>query len=194
MSDVDIYKKDMKQLYLRKKNTFRYSVNSADGEPTDSSGDFSFQIPPLAFTNKDSQYCLFRLTSAYVVQDSIANAGKRASGTLNFDIPCLYVDVQGMGIAPNNTSTNLNGRIRGNNMFFIPNSGALCGLSGVLGNGEYQCISGGIYQGAEVVCSNPSAQKVRFRIYDGQLDNTIIPDDADIQTILNFEIELLDID
>ena len=191
MSDVDIYKKDMKQLYLRKKNTFRYSVNSADGEPTDSSGDFSFQIPPLSFTNKDSQYCMFRLTSAYIVQDSVAVAGKRASNSLAFDIPCLYVDVQGLGIAPNNTSTNLNGRIRGNNMFFVPNKDALVNL---VANGNYQVISGGEYNGSDVVCSNPSAQKLRFRIYDAQLDNTIIPNDVDIQTILNFEIELLDID
>jgi len=191
MGDVDIYKKDMKQLYLRKKNTFRYSITSTDGEPTDASGDFSFQIPPLAFTNKDSQYCLFRLTSAYIVQDSIAAAGKRASNSLAFDIPAIYVDVQGLGIAPNNTSTNLNGRIRGNNMFFVPNPN---GLVNLVANGQYQVISGGDYHGSDVVCSNPSAQKLRFRIYQANLDNAIIPDDVDIQTILNFEIELLDID
>lgn len=191
MGDVDIYKKDMKQLYLRKKNTFRYSVASTDGEDFNDSGDFNIQIPPLAFTNKDSQYCLFRLTSCYIFQQAHANAGERASNSLGHDIQGIYVDVQGMGIAPNNTSTNLNVAIRGNNMFFIPNKDAYTKLNN---NDMYQAVSGGMYEGSDVVCSNPSGQKVRFRIYNANADNTIINNDADIITIVNFEVELLDID
>jgi hypothetical protein len=191
MSDVDIFKKDMKQLYLRKKNTFRYSVASMDGEDKNDSGDFDFQIPPLNFTNKDSQYCLFRLISCYIAQTEHANAGERASNSLDHDITGIYVDVQGMGIAPNNTSTNLNGRIRGNNMFYIPNKEAYTNLGTT---DLYQAVSGGIYEGSQVVCSNPSGQKVRFRIYNANAEDTLIPDDADIITFLNFEVELLDID
>lgn len=193
MSDVDIYKKDMKQLYLRKKNTFRFSLKSSDGITKEDSGNFNFLIPPLNGTNKDTPYCLFKLISFYTMNEECANANERPSGSLDYDIPAFYVEVGGIGIAPSNTTTNRNQQLRGNNIFFINNKDALTNDNGVLGNGDYQAICGGEYNKDETICSNPSGSMIEFKVYDALLD-TLLANSVDIVSIVNFEIELLDID
>jgi hypothetical protein len=193
MCDHDGYKKDMKQLYLRKKNTFRYSIKSSDGNTKDNSGEFNFQIPPLNGTNKDSQYCLFRFNSFYTMNEECANAGDRPSNSLQYDIPAFFVEINGLGLSPNNFNTNLNARLRGSNIFFIQNTLGLTNDNGLLGNGDYQVLCGGEYEKSEVVCSNPSGTSINVIVRDA-LTDAIIPNSVDIVSVLNFEIELLDID
>ena len=189
-------KEDLKQVFLRKKNTFHYSIASLDGDTFSAAGKFDFVIPPSAYPeHQKSQYAIFKLKSLYVVAQGTGETTERVSGPLDHDLSCFYVRINGLGIQPT-IATLQNQTIRGSNTFFIPNENAQDGLNSTE---QYQRISGGKPSDYEVVCSNPTGTQVSVEVFDGESDGTLIPNavatDAGVEyfTIINFSIELLDL-
>tara|TARA_R110002126_G_scaffold87473_2_gene210500 strand:- start:454 stop:1032 length:579 start_codon:yes stop_codon:yes gene_type:complete len=190
-------KEDLKQLWLRKKNTFHYSISSLDGELNAEAGKFDFMIPPSPYPeHQGSQYALFKLNSMYVINQNSRLTTDRVSGSLDQDLSCFYVSVNGLGIQPSMGSTIQNVRIRGTNTFFIPNENALDNLTN---NNQYPRISGGKTSTEyEVICSNPSGTSVSIQIFDGESGGAQINDGVEdageeFFTVINFSIELLDV-
>jgi len=135
------------------------------------------------------------LKSLYVVAQGVGETTDRVSGSLDHDLSCFYVRINGLGIQPT-MATLQNQTIRGSNTFFIPNENAQDGL---VATEQYQRISGGKPSEYEVVCSNPTGTQVSVEVFDGESDGTLIPDGTpndgvEYFTIINFSIELLDLD
>ena len=190
-------KEQLKQEFLRKKNTFHYSVCSADGATQTAVGKFDFVIPPSPYPeHQKSQYALLKIHSFYIISQGVSNpfqTNERVSASADFDVSCFYVRIDGLGIQPSLGSTIQTGNIRyGTNTFFIANDGAGADLRQSF---QYQRISGGKPDDYEVVCSNPTGSSISVQVFDGESDGDLIPTGGgDYFSILNFSIELLDID
>ena len=182
----------VKREYLRRANTIRVSVNSADGFTKDELGEFNFVVPPFpAPTHAGSQYALFKLISFYVIgQDEtdrvINDAGQDVSG--------FYVEVNGLGITPNLQTTHLNQRLRGTNTFAVVNVNGQAELGQGQGGGnqQFNVVSGGFYHGSAVACSNPAGTQVEVKVFTLD-DGTLVADNARLTAVLDFEIEILDL-
>tara|TARA_R110002110_G_scaffold3937_2_gene20467 strand:+ start:1710 stop:2288 length:579 start_codon:yes stop_codon:yes gene_type:complete len=190
-------KEQLRQDFLRKKNTFHYSVCSADGINNNDPNNFDFVIPPIGYTeHQGSQYALFKLHSFYIISQNVTNPinlGERVSASADFDLSCFYVRVDGLGIQPSLGSTIQNSAIRyGTNTFFVPNQNAGADLKQSF---EYQRMSGGQPADYEVACSNPVGSAVNIQVFDGEGDGELIPNgNGTYDAIINFSIELLDLD
>ena len=167
-------KEQLRQDFLRKKNTFHYSVCSADGINSSNPNSFDFYIISQNVTNP-------------------INLGERVSGSADFDLSCFYVRVDGLGIQPSLGSTIQNSAIRyGTNTFFVPNQNAGADLKQSF---EYQRMSGGQPADYDVVCSNPVGSAVNIQVFDGEGAGELIPNgNGTYDAIINFSIELLDLD
>ena len=188
-----------KELWLRKKNTINFSVQSAFGEQVaDDIGNFSFLIPPACFqTNQSSQYGIFTLKEFYFIsQDETDRVGdyqepEPAGGAVfEADISGFYVEIGGLGLAPQ-VSTITNARLRvATNQFAIFNTGGIGDVSAAR-NGYFTRISGGQYNGASVACSNPMGTNVNVKVYSMD-DTSLIANNARLDAVMTFEIEMLD--
>mgnify|MGYP003112632362 CR=1 FL=1 len=184
-------KEDLRQLYMRKKNTINYSLDNVAGiEGKNDSGDFSIRIPPMAFPNyQSSQYALFTLNSVYVLEKTEALAD-RLSNNVNFDISAFYVEISGIGI--NSVVATLPGTTARPSgvSFFIVNETSMADLGN---SNQYSRNAGGLYHGESVVCSNPTGAVINVKIRDAST-GLLVPDNANLISVVNFSIELLDLD
>lgn len=190
-------KEELRQSFLRKKNTYHYSVCSADGITNQDVNNFDFVIPPFAYPeHQRSQYALFKLHSFYIITQGVSNPivpAERASASADFDLSGFYVRVDGLGIQPSLGSTIQNSSIRyGTNTFFVPNPNAGADLTQSF---QYQRISGGQPADYEVACSNPVGSAVNIKVFDAESDGDLTPiGNGNYDAIINFSIELLDLD
>ena len=184
-------KKDLRQMYLRKRNTFNFSVVNLVGvEGNDEVGDFNIRIPPFAFPeHQSSQYALFKLDSVYITRQGKTQA-TRVSQNVDTDISGFYVEINGLGIR--SVIATVPGIVPINNgvSFFILNETALTDLQQSF---QYSMNSGGKYDGESVVCSNPSGTVFNIKIRSAD-DGNVIADSEDYMSVVNFSIELLDLD
>ena len=191
MEDKTMVKKDLRQMYLRKRNTFNFSVDNLVGvEGKDDVGDFNIRFPPFSFPeHQSSQYALFKLDSVYITRQG-KTGPTRVSQNADHDLSGFYVDINGLGI--NSVIATVPGIVPNNNgvSFFILNETALTDLQQSF---QYSMNSGGQYKGESVVCSNPSGTVFNIKIRDADTGN-IITDSADYMSVVNFSIELLDLD
>ena len=103
----------------RLRNTYYYTLTSADGENFDDIGNFDFQIPTLPQQEHNSAArCIFTL-QGFVIGDQVAG---QAVGITAY----LSLEVNGIGLSGNNyNSTNAiaggNITLRQSNRFLIPN-------------------------------------------------------------------------
>ena len=182
---------DLKQLWLRKRNTNHYSVDSSDGEDgVDDPNHFRILIPPAAYPeNQASQYGLFCLKSMWVIGQNVlpVAANTRCSGATTYDPSGFYVEINGLGIQPiPNTS---GGRVRGTNSFFVPNK---YGSTDNVNSLSYQVVSGGYNGDGEVSCGNPSGTMIEFKIFDVDT-GALMANSGNYEVIVEFSIELLNI-
>mgnify|MGYP003142845452 CR=1 FL=1 len=190
-------KEQLKQEFLRKKNTYHYSVCSADGITSRDVNNFDFIIPPFSYPeHQRSQYALFKLESFYMITQGVSSPivpAERASNSADFDLSGFYVRIDGLGIQPSLGSTIQNSAIRyGTNTFFVPNMGALSDLTQSF---QYQRISGGKPADYEVACSNPVGSQVNIKVFDAEGAGELTPvGNGGFDAIINFSIELLDLD
>ena len=191
-------KSDVMKEYLRKKNTYHYSVHNIDGiEGKVQTGDFNIRIPPMPFPeHQSSQYCLFKLDSMYVINQT-RGAGqedmtqqRRLSRSVEHDLSGFYVEINGLGIR--SVIATVPGIVPINNgvSFFILNETALTDLQQSF---QYSMNSGGKYDGESVVCSNPTGTVINIKIRTAD-DGNVIADSEDYMSVVNFSIELLDLD
>tara|TARA_R100000329_G_C7608085_1_gene215711 strand:- start:349 stop:924 length:576 start_codon:yes stop_codon:yes gene_type:complete len=182
----------IKREYLRRLNTLRLSINSADGFTKNDLGEFNFVIPPFPSpTHGGSQYALFKLISYYVLSQDETDRVVNAVGQ---DVSGFYVEVNGLGITPNLQTTHANQRLRGTNTFAIVNVNgqAELGQGADGGNQQFNVVSGGFYHGNSVVCSNPAGTEVNIKVFSLD-DGTAIADNVALTSVLDFEIEILDL-
>ena len=184
-------KEDLKQMYMRKKNTYNYSLDNIAGiEGKNDSGDFNIRIPPMAFpNNQSSQYAIFKLNSFYVLEKTEVLAD-RLSGNVNFDISAFYVEISGIGIqSVIATLPGTTARPSGVS-FFIVNETSMADLGN---SNQYYRNAGGVYQGESVVCSNPTGAVINVKVRDAATGN-VVADNQNLISVINFSIELLDLD
>lgn len=186
-----------KELWLRKKNTINFSVQSAFGEDAnDDIGNFEFLIPPAAFsTNQSSQYGLFTLKEFYFISqdadDRVGSFNNAVPPVPLADISGFYVEISGLGLAPQ-VATITNGRLRvATNQFAVFNEGGIGDLAAAA-NGYFKRISGGQYNGSSVACSNPMGTSIHVKVYSMD-DGNLIPANNDLDAVMTFEIEMLDV-
>lgn len=190
-------KEQLKQEFLRKKNTYHFSVCSADGVLNADVNNFDFVIPPFPYPeHQRSQYALFKLHSFYVITQNVSNPfapNERVSASADFDLSGFYVRFDGLGIQPSLGATIQNTAIRyGTNTFFVPNENAGADLTQSF---QYQRVSGGKPDDYEVACSNPVGSNVNIKVFDAESAGDLIPNGGGTyDCIVNFSIELLDID
>ena len=152
----------IKREYLRRLNTLRLSVNSADGFTKDDLGEFNFVIPPFPSpTHGGSQYALFKLISFYIIGQDETDRVINDAGTNTFTI------------------MNVNGQ-------------AELGQGQGGGNQQFNVVSGGFYHGNPVVCSNPAGTEVNIKVFKLD-DGTLVADNVNLTAVLDFEIEILDL-
>jgi len=182
-----------KREYLRKKNTLSFSVNSGDGTPKNEIGNFEFLIPPASYPeHQKSQYGLFKLKSYYIINQTKTDRVKYTANGIDNDISGFYVQISGMGIAPL-IATATNERLRmATNQFPIFNKTALADLTGEETNSYFTGICGGEYNGDSVACSNPMGTQVSVKVFN-MFDGTPITDNVELEAVLTFDIELLDL-
>ena len=180
---------DLKQEYLRKRNTISFSVNSADGVNFDDIGDFEIQIPPSSYPeHQRSQYGLFTLRSFYIIENDLANFVQNTGNAL-VPVSGFIVEISGLGLNPTLFTTGTQANLRGTNQFPILNKTAVS--NEVNANGQIPVVMGGQYDGGSVACSNPMGTSFKVRVYD-MVNGTIIPNNNNLISNLQFEIELLD--
>ncbi len=184
-------KDELKQMYMRKKNTINYSLDNISGiEGKDAVGDFNIRIPPMAYPNhQSSQYALFTLNSFYVMEKSAVLAD-RLSGNVNFDLSALYVEINGIGIqSAVSTLPGTTARPSGVS-FFILNETSMADLGN---SAQYSRNCGGLFHGESVVCSNPTGAVINVKVRDVATAAQLI-DNNNLISVINFSIELLDLD
>jgi len=185
-----------KELWLKKKNTINFSVQSAFGEEiADDIGNFEFLIPPASYsTNQSSQYGIFTLKEFYFISqdetDRVGDYNAAVPPAPVADISGFYVEINGLGLAPQ-VATITNGRLRvATNQFAIFNTGGIGDLTAAA-NGYFKRISGGQYNGSSVACSNPMGSVIRVRVYNMD-DTSLIANNPRLDAVMTFEIEMLD--
>lgn len=184
-------KEDLRQLYMRKKNTINYSIDNIAGiEGKNDSGDFNIRIPPMPYpNNQSSQYGLFTLNSVYIMEKTEALAD-RLSNNVNFDLSAFYVEISGIGIqSVVATLPGTTARPSGTS-FFILNETSMADLGN---SNQYSRNAGGLYHGESVVCSNPTGAVINVKIRDAST-GLLVQDNANLISVVNFSIELLDLD
>jgi hypothetical protein len=191
--------------YQRVRNTFSYSIQSSQGnERNDFTGDeigsFQVEIPPYPFPeNQQSKLGIFTLESFYFTSQGIDDY---VSGGVNGlpansldDISGFYVEINGLGLRPQLYTTNRIGNLRSNKMFPIMNQYGRIrrfsdGADPPVYTNDFARVNSGGECGKEVICSNPSGSVLQVNVYSMD-DGEIISDQAGLDSIINFKIEML---
>ena len=183
--------KELQLKYNSLLNTYSYTFESGCGDTgngsNDDIGNFDMLIQPFPFPeHNNSQRAIFKLHSLYIGGQTKL-VGGRASASLDFDIGGFYLIVSGLGLSNNtNTTAKSCGKGRGNS-FFIPNIDA---GSDNAKSSVYQKLTGGVYNGPPVLCSNPTGTLLNFQLFDADTD-LLVPANANLYSVINFSIELL---
>tara|TARA_R110002012_G_scaffold24851_1_gene82589 strand:- start:2476 stop:3069 length:594 start_codon:yes stop_codon:yes gene_type:complete len=186
----------------RLRNTYHYQVTSDDGEGRNEIGDFDFQFPsfPLPAHNTASR-AIFTLLGCAV--------GDQVAGQAVGQVQLFSLGVEGLGMGGNNyNSTNFapggaTNFLRNSNRFLIPNiyeeydSAAVTTVRGAGGavsdtvTTPVQRVTGNfqLTNPVSVVCSNPSGNSVNFKLFLD--DGTQVPNNANLNTIVLFRIEIV---
>jgi hypothetical protein len=143
--------------------------------------------------------------SGYAVGDEIdfTNIGEGEGLTINItalsvavenDVGGFYVIINGLGLAPN-MATAQNGNLRlATSAFPIINNYAIANLGApATTNSYFNRIAGGMYEGGSVACSNPMGSIVSVKVVKME-DGSQIANNIELESVLAFDIELLDIE
>lgn len=176
------------RLRFTKSYTFENDCDAVIGD----TGHFEFTIQSHPFPqNMKASRAIFTLNSFYIVGQT---AVQRASGSVAVDDSGYDIRIGGIGLE--NSIINQSGTpecgVR-SGAFQIVNKDA--GSDNANSN-VYQRVSGGVYEGPSVLCSNPIGTRLEIKIYSwdavvagGQLP--VIPDNGFLVSRVNFSIELI---
>mgnify|MGYP003116688194 CR=1 FL=1 len=191
--------------YQRVRNTFSYSIQSSQGtERNDNTGDdigkFQLDIPPFPFPeNQQSKLGIFTLESFYFtaqgIDEYISSGANGLPANSLEDISGFYVEINGLGLRPQLYTTNLGGNLRSNKMFPIMNEYGRIrrfsdGADPPVYTNDFARVNSGGESGKEVICSNPSGSVLQVRVYSMD-DGELIADQDNLESIINFKIEML---
>lgn len=185
--------------YQRIKNTFSYSIQSSSGEERgDNSGDgignFQIKIPNVPFPeNQKSQLGIFTLESFYFTKQTdtqyISSGDNSLPANSDYEISGFYVEINGLGLRPQIFTTALNDRLRSNKIFPIMNEYGKRRENDTDVFDNNRVLSGG-KSDKSVICSNPCGTTLQVKVISMD-DGEIIQDQTEINSIINFKIELL---
>ena len=181
--------------YQRVLNTYEYSIQSSQGIDRDDGsgdgiGDFQILLPPFPFpTHQQSKLAIFTLQSFhFITQTGTQYVSAGANGlpaSSDYDISSFYVEVNGIGLRPQNYTSGKSQSLRGCKNFLVVNK---YGVLRVVGTTER--VSAGGECGIESICSNPVGSNLRIKVYSGDTGD-LIADNSDLDSIIRFKIELL---
>ena len=178
------------------RNTYYYSLSSDDGENYDEIGHFDFQIPPFPQQEHNSASRCILTLQGLAVGDQVAG---QAVGATAF----LSVEINGLGLSANNyNSTNAiiggNIRLTQSNRYLIPNVYEEFD-STTTNNADatvettvpIQRLTGSfdLTNPYVLLCSNPVGKHIDIKLFLD--DGTLLPNNANLNTILRFKIEVV---
>lgn len=171
---------------LRNTRTYTFTNNcgSDNGGINEEIGNFDCVIPPNPFPQDViSSRAIFKLKSFYITEQTDT---QRASGSNDLDDSGYFIEVSGAGFNQGLKSQAKDCDL--SNSFVIYNKDAGANNTESL---IYQRISGGDYNGEDVLCSNlyGTIINVKVRVIDG--DGTIINDNDNLSSFITFSIELI---
>ena len=189
------------QEYDRLRNTYYYSVESAEGQgDEDEIGRFTFIIPPFPYPeHQGSQRCIFTLTDFYIIgQTDEQRKTQTGEPTVagGEDISGFYLKIQGIGLRNQDFSTALAGgpQLVGTNIFTIPNTFAQVNVlnagNTAVTNPDAKALAGAGGLNEARVCSNPVGTNAIFEIFS--IDTGVkLTDNANLNTLVKFSIEVV---
>lgn len=170
---------------LRNTRTFTFVNACGDEEGGNNNllGNFDCVIPPYPYPQDViASRAIFKLKSFFIIGQTNT---ERASGDTDEDDSGYFIEVNGIGFNQG-LLTNSKG-CKLSNAFTIHNkdAGALNSTSNI-----YQRISGGIYYGEDVLCSNPYGTIINVKVINME-DSEIITNNGNLESQITFSIELI---
>ena len=187
--------------YQRVLNTYEYSIQSSQGIDRDDGsgdgiGDFQILIPPFPYpTHQQSKVAIFTLQSFHFISQSatqyVSGGANGLPASSDYDISSFYVEVNGIGIRPQNYTSGKSLSLRGCKNFLVVNTiGGVHRASGGGAGSISEHVSAGGDCGVESICSNPVGSTLRIKVFSGDTGD-LIADNANLDSIIRFKIELL---
>tara|TARA_R100000278_G_scaffold106988_1_gene83618 strand:+ start:2431 stop:2982 length:552 start_codon:yes stop_codon:yes gene_type:complete len=171
---------------LRNTRTYTFTNNcgGSNGGNFEELGNFDCAIPPNPFPQDViATRAIFKLKSFYITEQTTSS---RASGNNDEDDSGYFIEISGAGFNQGLKSQAKNCELSNSFVVYNKDAGANNTKSFI-----YQRISGGDYNGEDVLCSNPygTILNVKVRVIDG--DGTIITDNEFLSSFITFSIELI---
>lgn len=173
----------------RLRNTRTFSFDSACGGTGNGInaklGNFDMLIENRPFPqNVYGSRCIFKLISYYIVEET---AEQRASGSIDVDTSLFFIQISGLGLENSlSTTSRVCGPNSRANHFTIINK---FGQADNQNSANYQRVSGGLYEGPEILCSNPIGTLLNVKVFD--IGGDEIGDNEELNAVLNFSIEMI---
>jgi hypothetical protein len=180
---------ELRNYVARIRNTRTFSFDSACGDTGNGInaklGNFDMLVEGRPFPqNVFGSRALFKLISYHIVEET---ATERASGSIDVDTSLFFIQISGLGLENSLSTTSRvcgpNGRA---NHFTIINK---FGQADNQNSFNYQRVSGGEYEGPEILCSNPIGTLLNVRVFD--IGGDEIVDNTDLNAIIQFSIEMI---
>ena len=181
--------------YQRVLNTYEYSIQSSQGIDRDDGsgdgiGDFQILLPPFPFpTHQQSKVAIFTLQSFHFISQTatqyVSAGADGLPASSDYDISSFYVEVNGIGLRPQNYTSGKSVSLRGCKNFLVVNSDGLNRATA-----GYERVNAGGDCGIESICSNPVGSTLRIKVFSGDTGD-LIADNANLDSIIRFKIELL---
>lgn len=190
--------------YQRIRNTFSYSIQSAQGvlRDDDTGGDigkFQMEIPNVPFPeNQQSKLGIFTLESFYFTAMDDTNYISDGTGGLpengEYDCSGFFVEINGLGLRPQLFTTGKNSTLRSNKIFPIINEYGrrrkeIAGSPPTTTIFDGNRVNSGGECNKSVICSNPCGTTLQVKVFS--MDTGDLIADQPLDSIINFKIELL---
>ena len=179
----------LKDYVNRIRNTRTFSFDSACGATGNginaNLGNFDMLIENRPFPQAVmGSRAIFKLISFYVVAQT---SDQRASGDIDFDNNMFYIQINGLGMENSLSSSSraCGPNSRGNHFCVINKFGGADNQN----SAQYQRVSGGEYDGPEVLCSKPLGSLINVRVFDNDGDE--ITNNGELNAVITFSIQLI---
>lgn len=173
---------------LRNTRTFTFCNVCGDDNGGNNSdiGNFDVVFPPSPFPQDViASRAIFKLKSFYITEQTDTNRANNNS--LDLDNSGFFIQLNGIGL-------NQGIQSQAKNCSSFTQAFPIYNKDGGSNNSEsliYQRISGGEYYGDDVLCSNPYGTIMNIKIIDMDGQNSLIPNNTNLNSFITFSIELI---
>ena len=169
--------------------TFEASCGGVGGNGiNDDIGKFDILINPNAYPQDiKATRAIFKLISFYVGGQTDV---ERCSGDVNEDDSGFNIHISGLGLEASLSSTAKSCQNKGN-FFQVINTQSAGGDNAL--SGVYSRLSGGIYEGPEILCSNPLGTLISVSVFsiDAPPPVRVLTRNDNLDSYIKFSIQLI---